>query len=253
VVPNYRVWPEADVDAQLEDVSRALQWTLENCSKFGGDPTRLYMCGHSSGAHLGALLSINMALKCTSPGSVPVRGFIGIAGVYDIGKHVLFEAERGVHMVSPMLAAHTTPRQRRLSTAPSSSSSSSSRRATWYDPIVCQYSPVALIPSLSAEERARLPRVMLWHGLEDPTVPHSSSVELFRALQGSAMIAHKDGKNSSDAPTTIRSDASIHLFKRVDHLQVVTDLFLHRGALDDEQVELLNDFIDECEYQESEE
>src|SRR5205814_7005031 len=35
-----------------EQVRRAVAWVYRNAKEFGGDPERLYLSGHSSGAHL---------------------------------------------------------------------------------------------------------------------------------------------------------------------------------------------------------
>jgi arylformamidase len=38
----------------VEQVRRAIAWLHENATSFGGDPARICLAGHSSGAHLGA-------------------------------------------------------------------------------------------------------------------------------------------------------------------------------------------------------
>src|SRR5262249_56410954 len=35
-----------------DQVRRAIAWVYRNAARFGGDPNRLYLSGHSSGAHL---------------------------------------------------------------------------------------------------------------------------------------------------------------------------------------------------------
>ena len=35
-----------------EQVRRAIAWVYKNAASFGGDPNRIYVSGHSSGAHL---------------------------------------------------------------------------------------------------------------------------------------------------------------------------------------------------------
>ena len=57
VAPDF-AWVQ-NVDGSLltlaDQVRRAIAWTYRNASTFGGDPARLYISGHSSGAHLAAV------------------------------------------------------------------------------------------------------------------------------------------------------------------------------------------------------
>lgn len=62
----------------------------------------LLLSGHSSGAHI-SMLYLLEALNESKP--VLVDGFIALSGVFDIGKHYLWESARGAHEVSPMKAA----------------------------------------------------------------------------------------------------------------------------------------------------
>lgn len=36
---------------QAEEVGRALTWTMDNIERYGGDPQRIFLAGHSSGEH----------------------------------------------------------------------------------------------------------------------------------------------------------------------------------------------------------
>ncbi len=47
---EYRLAPEFKYPAASEDVAAALEWTLANVARFGGDPARIYLMGHSAGA-----------------------------------------------------------------------------------------------------------------------------------------------------------------------------------------------------------
>src|SRR5262245_33180806 len=43
---------DGDLVPLVEQVRRAVIWVYRNAASFGGDPNRLYLSGHSSGAHL---------------------------------------------------------------------------------------------------------------------------------------------------------------------------------------------------------
>jgi len=53
---NYRLAPAHDWPAQAEDVAAAVAWVREHIASRGGDPGKLYLMGHSSGATLAALV-----------------------------------------------------------------------------------------------------------------------------------------------------------------------------------------------------
>lgn len=54
---NYRLLPEADPYAQAEDIARALAKAQAAAARWGADPKRFVLMGHSAGAHLVALLA----------------------------------------------------------------------------------------------------------------------------------------------------------------------------------------------------
>jgi acetyl esterase/lipase len=54
---NYRLMPEADPYVQAEDIARALAKAQADAARWGADPQRFVLMGHSAGAHLVALLA----------------------------------------------------------------------------------------------------------------------------------------------------------------------------------------------------
>jgi acetyl esterase/lipase len=53
---NYRLAPAHPWPAQAEDLAVAVAWVLANIGSRGGDPRKLFLMGHSSGAALAALV-----------------------------------------------------------------------------------------------------------------------------------------------------------------------------------------------------
>jgi acetyl esterase/lipase len=85
VVPDYRTYPEARYPDFLEDGALAVRWVKDNIASFGGDPEKLFLTGHSAGAHIAAMLSIDprwLSGVGLDPGR-DVAGLIGLAGPYD--------------------------------------------------------------------------------------------------------------------------------------------------------------------------
>jgi len=52
---NYRLGPQDKFPAALEDCLAALAWVHRNIARYGGDPSRIAVGGHSAGGHLYAL------------------------------------------------------------------------------------------------------------------------------------------------------------------------------------------------------
>ena len=86
VVPDYRIYPEVCYPDFLDDGALVVRWVKDNIARFGGDPDKLFLKGHSAGAHIAAMLSID-ARWLGKVGLDPRRdiaGLIGIAGPYDL-------------------------------------------------------------------------------------------------------------------------------------------------------------------------
>ncbi len=57
ITANYRLTPRAVFPAHAEDVSAAIAWAKRNIAEYRGDPSRIFIGGHSAGAHLVALVA----------------------------------------------------------------------------------------------------------------------------------------------------------------------------------------------------
>jgi acetyl esterase/lipase len=58
VALSYRHAPAVKFPAQLDDTVEGLAWIVRNISRWGGDPRRVYLGGHSAGGHLAALATL---------------------------------------------------------------------------------------------------------------------------------------------------------------------------------------------------
>lgn len=84
VVPDYRVYPDALFPDFIFDAAKAVRWTRDHIERFGGDPGRIFVMGHSAGAHIAAMLILDPRyLKSTAMAPGQLRGMIGLAGPYD--------------------------------------------------------------------------------------------------------------------------------------------------------------------------
>jgi arylformamidase len=86
VVPDF-AWVQ-DTQGSLEPIAaqlrRALAWVFQNASAFGGDASRIYVSGHSSGAHLAAVL---LATDWQKDFALPVgliKGGLCCSGIFEL-------------------------------------------------------------------------------------------------------------------------------------------------------------------------
>ncbi len=54
---DYRLTPAVVHPAHVEDVAAGIAWVNNNIARHGGDPKRVFLLGHSAGAHLVALVA----------------------------------------------------------------------------------------------------------------------------------------------------------------------------------------------------
>jgi len=55
---SYRMLPAVRYPVMLDDTIAALAWVHKNIARYGGSPDRLFIGGHSAGAHLAALATL---------------------------------------------------------------------------------------------------------------------------------------------------------------------------------------------------
>lgn len=84
-VINYRLSPEVQHPAHIEDVARAFVWVYRNISQYGGTSEKIFVMGHSAGGHLTALLALDEKyLQAHGLTLAAIKGAIPISGVYDV-------------------------------------------------------------------------------------------------------------------------------------------------------------------------
>ncbi len=59
VAVNYRLSPKAQHPAYIEDAAAAVAWTKKNIAKYGGDPAKIIIAGHSAGGYLALMLALD--------------------------------------------------------------------------------------------------------------------------------------------------------------------------------------------------
>lgn len=76
---NYRFRPEAELREMGLDVATAAMWLKRNAKKYGGDPERIVLMGHSAGAHLVSAVGTDESYLEQAGGSLSdLRGVISL-------------------------------------------------------------------------------------------------------------------------------------------------------------------------------
>lgn len=76
-LPNYALAPQAALEQQVSECSRALTFLAARASEFNLDETRFHLSGHSAGAHLAAMVAADR------PGT-PVKSLLLLSGLFDL-------------------------------------------------------------------------------------------------------------------------------------------------------------------------
>ncbi len=81
VAVNHRLSPEARFPDHARDIADALAWIAGNIKHYSGDPTRIFLAGYGSGAHLASFVTINSnILKEAGFSPNAIRGVVLIDG-----------------------------------------------------------------------------------------------------------------------------------------------------------------------------
>lgn len=96
VSTQYRLLPEVGMGELTDDIARSVGWVHRNIARYGGDPNRIFVGGHSAGAQLAALICTDdrYMKKQGVPFDV-LKGCIPVDGdTYDIPKIILTAEHR---------------------------------------------------------------------------------------------------------------------------------------------------------------
>jgi arylformamidase len=92
VVLNFAVIPAVRIPQMIEQLRRAIVWVAGNIERYGGDPQRIHLSGHSSGAHLASVL-LTTDWTAYGLGADVLKSGLLISGMYDL-RPVMLSARR---------------------------------------------------------------------------------------------------------------------------------------------------------------
>jgi arylformamidase len=101
VVPDFNNVSEVSLPQMIQQCREAVDWTVRNAASFGGDPDRIYLAGHSSGAHLAS---------CVLLGNEVVKAALVISGMYELHAPLLSARSKYVKITPDELDAASAMR-----------------------------------------------------------------------------------------------------------------------------------------------
>ncbi|MGQ0508098.1 MAG: alpha/beta hydrolase [Myxococcaceae bacterium] len=119
---NHRLSPAVRHPAHVQDIVLALKYLREHAAEWSGDPSRLFLSGHSAGAHLAALVGTDeQFLHSRGMGPEQLAGVMLLDGAgYDVPRRLrrtIPEVRRGYELAfgtDPQAWAEVSPPRRVL-------------------------------------------------------------------------------------------------------------------------------------------
>lgn len=103
VAMDYRFVPGAAMGDIIRDVAKSVGWVHKNIARYGGDPRRLILAGHSAGAQLAAILATDLRyLEAEGVPREAIRGCVPVDGdTYDVPLQVATATARRMSLKQP--------------------------------------------------------------------------------------------------------------------------------------------------------
>ena len=99
---NYRLSPEAKSPAYIQDAAAAVAWAFKHIAEYGGDPSRIYVSGHSAGGYLSLMLALDKSwLAAENIDADKVAAYYPISG--QTATHFAIRSERGISFTTPVV------------------------------------------------------------------------------------------------------------------------------------------------------
>ena len=104
---EYDLCPNVTVTDIVRQTRAAIAWAYRNILRYNGDPSKLYVSGHSAGGHLTAMALAHDWEKEGLPGNI-IKGAVASSGVYDLDMVTHVSANEQIRM-TPEIARENNP------------------------------------------------------------------------------------------------------------------------------------------------
>ena len=172
---NYRLYPEVQFPSFPEDVALSIKWLRQNIAKYGGDPDKIFLMGHSAGAHSISLVGLNPKYLKKCGGNLTwIKGVIPMSCPYELdpSKEFLYE-----------------------------------------DLFPSEFDPEAFMP-MAQDVRSDCPPFFIMHGLLDPIVRKEQAKRFVKKLKDSGGDAKAKVYASHGHFSLVRRTTSWHIWPK---------------------------------------
>lgn len=180
---DYRNFPQGTISDMVTDASQGISFVCNNIAEYGGDPNRIYLMGQSAGAHISACALLEQAIKESDEGESiswsvsQIKAYFGVSGGYNLFNLVDHFHTRGLYrsiFLSIMEGEQYLKR----------------------------FSPEVMVQDPSIRNAISfLPRIILFHGTSDLSIPSDASISFVDALKrvgAQAELILYEGKSHTD-------------------------------------------------------
>ena len=106
-VVEYDLCPTVTVSDIVRQTRASVAWVYRNIARYGGDPLRLYISGHSAGGHLVAMALAHDWEEEGFPRDL-IKGAVAMSGVYDLDMVMHVSPNEQIRM-TPEIAKQNSP------------------------------------------------------------------------------------------------------------------------------------------------
>lgn len=102
VAPNYRLYPRCKNPDYTDDAAAAVAWVVKHIAEYGGDPTQVYVSGHSAGGYLTLMLALDKHyLAQYGVEADSIKGYFPVSG--QTATHYTIRKERHIPSGIPVV------------------------------------------------------------------------------------------------------------------------------------------------------
>lgn len=102
VAVNYRLYPKVKAPLYIDDAAAAVSWVFRNVADLGGDPSLIFVSGHSAGGYLASMIGLDKSwLNKYHIDADSIAGLIPFSG-HTI-THFTVREERGIPGTQPIV------------------------------------------------------------------------------------------------------------------------------------------------------
>jgi arylformamidase len=108
---DYPQFPGVEMGQIVDAVRRAVVWVWRHIKQYNGDPARIHLSGHSSGAHLAAMATAGGWAQAMGAPEDLVKSLCGLSGLYDLEPHTIVQVRSYMNLTPETARVHSPVHQ----------------------------------------------------------------------------------------------------------------------------------------------